>query len=218
MTRHMRLIAANFGKLDEQVAFEQDKAARAITGGTTRAATELQIRLRQQVMATLGSRRVANAWRLNVYPKGKPSMGPAALVYSNAPHIIEAFSRARMLKSPNGFFLAIPSPDCPREYMGKRVTPSNWNEERYGPLRFVYRRTGPSLLVVDAVKRNKAGSIGRRMSNAGLTSTGKYRKGYTSVVMFFLVPFVRLKQFWDLDAQYAQAGNDMVRHIIEAWQ
>jgi hypothetical protein len=56
------------------------------------------------------------------------------------------------------------------------------------------------------------------MSNAGLTSTGKYRKGYTSVVMFFLVPFVRLKQFWDLDAQYAQAGNDMVRHIIEAWQ
>jgi hypothetical protein len=36
--------------------------------------------------------------------------------------------------------------------------------------------------------------------------------------MFFLVPFVRLKQFWDLDREYDRAGNDMVHLIIEAWQ
>lgn len=215
----MRLIAANFGKLEEQVAFEQAAAASALTLGTHAATEALKERLRQQVMATLGSRRVANAWRSGSYPRPPAkSMSPAGVVWSNAPHIIEAFSSARLLRSQNGFFLAIPSPDAPKEYMGKRVSPSNWNEERYGPLRFVYRRTGPSLLVVDAVKRNKSGAVGRRMSNDGLSKTGRYRKGYTSVVMFFLVPFVRLKQFWDLEAQYERASIDMVEQIIEAWQ
>jgi hypothetical protein len=145
-------------------------------------------------------------------------MGPTGVVWSNAPHIIDAFSQARLVRSANGFFLAIPSPDAPREYMGKRVTPSNWNEDRYGPLRFVYRRTGPSLLVVDGVRRSASGKVSRRLSGGGMTKTGKYRKGWSTVVMFFLVPFVRLKQFWDLDREYDRAGNDMVHLIIEAWQ
>lgn len=215
----MRLIAANFGKLDEQIALEQAKAAEAVTEGTTAATRRLQQRLRTRVLETLGSRRVSNAWRMAVYPKPPAkSLGPTGTVWSNAPHIIEAFSRARMIRSPNGFFLAIPSPDCPREYMGKRVTPSNFNEARYGPLRFVYRNPGPSLLVVDAVKRGRSGAISRRMANDGLTKTGRYRKGWSSVVMFFLVPFTRLKQLWDLDAEYNLAGDEMVRLIAEAWQ
>lgn len=218
MTRAMRLVAANFGKLDEQIAYELKEGEKAATSGTHRAATELQLRLRQQVLSTLGSRKVANAWRRDLYPRTGASLSPAATIYSNAPHIIEAFSRAQMIRSPDGFFLAIPSPDCPREYMGKRVSPSNWNDERYGPLRFVYRRTGPSLLVVDAVKRSKSGRVGRRMANDGLTKSGRHKQGWSSVVMFFLVPFARLKQLWDLDAAFEKAQNDMTRYIIEAWK
>lgn len=215
----MRLVAANFGKLEEQIAHEQAEAARAVTFGTAQATEALKLRMRQLVLASMGSRRVANAWRSSIYPRPPArSLGPTGLVWSNAPHIIEAFSRTQMVRSPNGFFLAIPSPDAPKQHMGKPVSPSNWNEERYGPLRFVYRRTGPSLLVVDAVRRTASGKISRRIANDGLTKTGKYRKGWSTVVMFFLVPFVRLKQFWDLEREYEKAGDDMIRFIIEAWQ
>ncbi|WP_127142843.1 DUF6441 family protein [Pelagibacterium montanilacus] len=215
----MRLRAALTGDLEVIVAQEQKGAASALSGGTHRAAEALKDRLRQLVMSTLGSRKVAMAWRSATYPRPpKTSMGPAASVWTNAPKIIDAFSKARLVRSDNGFFLAIPSPDAPESYMGRPVTPSNFNEERYGPLRFVYRRTGPSLLVVDAVKRTRTGRVGRRMANDGMTKTGRYRKGYTSVVMFFLVPFVKLRQLWDLEAEFDRAQHEMVRFVMEAWQ
>lgn len=214
----MRLEAAIMGNLPEVMKLESDRAAFAITSGTTKTVDDLKNTLRSITISAFGSQRLANAWRGITYPKlPKASMGAAGTVHSNAPHIIEAFSNAVAVRSKAGFFLAIPSPDAPKEFQGKRVSPSNWNDARYGPLRFVYRPGKASLLVVDGVRRNKSGSVSRQLASGGKRASGGYKAGVASVVMFFLVPQVRFKQVFDLDAQYDRAHTAMVHNIIAAW-
>lgn len=214
----MRIVAALQGNLEEVMAEEAEAGKRAVTVGVTRTTDALKLRLRQGVMATMGSTKVANAWRGAAFPRlPRTSFGAAGQVWSNAPHIVEAFSRAQTVRSPSGFFLAVRSPDAPRLHFGRRVTPSNWPENRFGPLRFVYRRGQASLLVVDYVRRSASGRISRRLSNEGRTKTGRYKKGVSSVVMFFLVPFVRLPKLWDPQALYDAAPAEMVDNILAAW-
>ncbi len=214
----MRLQAALVGNLDEVMRDELERGASAITRGTGRTVDDLKTFLRGITLNAFGSQKLANAWRGNVFPRlPKTSMGAAGTVHSNAPHIIEAFSNAVPVRSANGFFLAIPSPDAPKQFMGKRVSPSNWNDQRYGPLRFVYRAGKSSLLVVDGVRRNSSGRVGRQLANGGVNARGGYRAGVTSVVMFFLVPQVRFRKVYDLDGAYGRAHSALVDNIIAAW-
>lgn len=215
----MRLGAALVGNLEQVMAGEIESAAHGISYGTSKTTEDLKARLRQQAMTAFGSQRLANTWRSALYPRlPKTSMGAAGTVFSNAPHIVEAFDAATVIRSKDGFFLAIPAPDAPRMYQGRRVTPSNWDDARYGPLRFVYRPGKSSLLVVDGVTRKASGRIGRQLKNGGVSKSGAYRKGVTTVVMFFLVPFVRLKKVFDLDRDYDRALTEMAGNIIEAWK
>ena len=215
----MRLKAALEGNLEKAMLAELDRGSKAVTSGTLRTVNDLKTGLRQKTMQAFGSQRLANAWRSNVYPRPPAdSLGAAGTVHTNAPHIIEAFSSATVVRSPAGFFLAIPSPDAPKQHFGKRVTPSNWPSARFGDLRFVYRPGRASLLVVDGVRRNKSGRVGRQLAGGGITKSGSYRRGVVSVVMFFLVPQVRFKKVFDLDAIYAASGDDLINNILAAWK
>lgn len=215
----MRLGAAIEGNLEKIMGEELERGGKAVSSGTAQSVDGLKNKLRQTTLTAFGSQRLANAWRGAVYPRAPAkSLGAAGTVHTNAPHIIEAFSSAKVIRSASGFFLAIPSPDAPKQYMGKRVTPSNWPADRFGDLRFVYRAGKSSLLVVDGVRRNKSGSVGRQLAGGGINASGNYKKGVVSVVMFFLVPQVRFKQVFDLDALYQQAGAEMVGNIVAAWE
>ncbi|WP_353799190.1 DUF6441 family protein, partial [Thalassospira sp.] len=109
------------------------------------------------ISAGLGTR-LARTWRSRAYPnKGYDA---ASLVWSKAPQIVRTFDRGTVIKSKSGFWLAIPTASAPKRGVGgKRITPSNFPEYRFGPLRFVYRRGQPSLLVVDGVR--VSGKTGR---------------------------------------------------------
>lgn len=215
----MRILAAATGKLEEVMEVEAAEGERAVTVAVTDTTKLVQGRLRQQVMGTLGSVRLANAWRSKTDPRlPRTSFGAAGRIWSNAPHIIDAFSRTQAIRSPNGFYLAIPSPDAPERFMGRSVSPSNWPTDRFGPLRYVYRRTGASLLVVDAVRRNSSGKVSRRLKNEGMTKTGRFAKGWSTVVMFYLVPMVRLPKYLDPQAIYDAIPAQMADRIIAAWR
>lgn len=215
----MRLQAALTGNLKKAMEEELERGAKAVTQGTHRAIEALKSRQRRKTIEAFGSQRLANAWRSKIYPRPPAaSLGAAGTVFSNAPHIIEAFASGSVIRSKDGFFLAIPSPDAPRQYLGKPVSPSNWPAERFGDLKFVYRAGKSSLLVVDGVRRNASGSVGKRLKNGGVTARGGYRRGVVSVVMFFLVPQVRFRKVFDLDADYLAAGDDMVAQILQAWE
>lgn len=215
----MRLAAALTGNLEKLMAEEVERGAHATSYGTNRTVDGLKMLLRQKTLAAFGSQRLANTWRGNLYPRlPKVSLAAAGVVYSNAPHIIEAFSAATTIRSKDGFFLAIPSPDAPKLFNGRRVTPTNWPASRFGDLQFVYRPGKSSLLVATGVRRTKSGRVSRQLANGGRNASGGFKAGVVSVVMFFLVPFVRLKQVFDLEADYDHALDQMVENIIAEWQ
>ncbi|MBF0587732.1 MAG: hypothetical protein HQL53_01240 [Magnetococcales bacterium] len=88
---------------------------------------------------------------------------------------MRTFDRGTVIRSRDGFWLAIPTPRAPRWGTNrKRINLSNFPEHRFGPLRFVYRRSGPSLLVVDSVRIGaKTGRIGRRAKGGAYTKRGR---------------------------------------------
>ena len=210
-----RLEAAIVGDLDAILKEEHDIAAAAITTGTHGAGNALKLRLRQLVIQAFGSQRLANTWRGIAFPAGgKKSLGPADLVFSKAPHIIEAFSQTTVIHGANGFWLAIPSPDALKmRYANRRPTPDEV-EQRLGiKLQFVYRPGQASLLVANKVRRKTGKRGGFAKASQRAIKTGNTE----SVVMFFLVEQVTLRKRFDLDAEYERAADDMVNRILAAW-
>lgn len=211
----MRIEAALIGNLEEEMKGELERGAKAVTLGTRSTVDQLKAVLRAQTLTAFGSQRLANAaWRSEVYPKGQTSLGAAGVLFSKAPHIVDAFSQSTTIRSSSGFWLAIPSPEAlkMRGPRGQRPTPDSV-EQRLGlKLQFVYRPGKASLLVANLRERR-----GKRGGFAAPSAAAVKRGDVSSVVLFFLVPLVRLKQVFDLDRSYEQAGDDLVNKIVEEW-
>lgn len=193
----MKLGAAIVGSLMADMKSETKRIERGVAAGIKEAGVGLKGDLRKQVVAAgLGSR-LARTWRSRAYPnKGHDA---ATLVWSKAPQIIRTFDEGAVIRSKSGLWLAIPTPAAPKRGVGgKRINPGNFPEHRFGPLRFIYRRGRPSLLVVDSVRINKSGRVGRRAKGGAFTKTGRMKQGIATVVMFIMVPQVRLKKRLDV--------------------
>ena len=195
----MKLAATMAGSVLADMESEVRSISKAVTAGVKDAGRGLKGDLRKQVVAAGLGPRLARTWRETTYPRGKSSMRAATLVWSKAPLIVRTFDEGAVIRSKSGLWLAIPTPAAPKRGVGgKRINPSNFPEHRFGPLRFVYRRNGPSLLVVDSVRINKSGRVGRRAKGGAYTKTGRMKQGIATVVMFIMVPQVRLKKRLDV--------------------
>jgi hypothetical protein len=93
-----------------------------------------------------------------------------------------------VIRSKRGRFLAIPTENAPRKGTdGKRISPRTFPEHRFGPLRFVPRPSGPSLLVVDGVRASFSWKSGELRGFRRATERARARgDGLTTVVMFLL--------------------------------
>jgi len=194
----MKLAATIVGSIKADLQAEMRGIEEAVVAGVKEAGDGLKGSLRKQVVsAGLGSR-LARAWRSRAYPnKGRDA---ASLVWTKAPQIVRTFDEGTVIRSKSGFWLAIPTPAAPKRGVGgKRITPANFPEHRFGPLRFVYRVRGPSLLVVDGVRVSaKTGRVGRRAKGGAFTKTGRMKAGIATAVMFLLVPQVRMPKRLDV--------------------
>jgi hypothetical protein len=116
-----------------------------------------------------------------------------------------------LIRSGNGFWLAIPLPAAGKALGGKRITPGMWEQKTGLRLRFVYRSRGPSLLVADAARLNTRGQA--------TVSKSKTGKGHVTAPIFLLVRQVKLPKRLDLmrDAERAQAAipGSIVRNWVE---
>ena len=193
----MKLGAAIVGSLMVDMQAEAKRIERGVAAGVKEAGVGLKGDLRKQVVAAGLGPRLARTWRSRAYPnKGHNA---ATLVWSKAPQIIRTFDEGAVIRSKSGLWLAIPTQAAPKRGAGgKRINPGNFPEHRFGPLRFVYRRGRPSLLVVDGVRINKSGRVGRRAKGGAFTKTGRMKQGIATVVMFIMVPQVRLKKRLDV--------------------
>jgi hypothetical protein len=167
---------------------------RAVATGTREAGRGLRTELRRQVTSAGLGQRLANSWRDQHYPNQK--LDAASLVYTKAPQIIRAFDEGAVIRSRRGRFLAIPTENAPRKGIdGRRISPSTFPEHRFGPLRFVPRQSGPSLLVVDGLRASFSRQTGQLRGFRRATEHARRSgQGLTTVVMFLLVPQVRLRK------------------------
>ena len=194
----MKLGAAIVGSIRADLEAEVRRIERAVPVGVKEAGSGLKGELRKQVVGVGLGVRLARTWRDRHYPnRGHDA---ASLVWSKAPQIIRAFDEGTTIRSKDGFWLAIPTPSAPKRGVGgKRIRPSNFPEHRFGPLRFVYRKRGPSLLVVDGVRVNaRTGRVGRRAKGGAYTKAGRMKAGMATVVMFILVPQVKMPKRLDV--------------------
>ena len=172
---------------------------KAVTTAMRVAGSNLKSDWRAQITRARLGQRLANTIRSKTYPAAGESLEAAALIWSNAPQIIGAHDTGPLIRSKDGFWLAIPTPAAGKGTRGKALTPGEWERRRGLRLRFVYRRNGPSLLVADG-RLNSRG--------LGVASRSKTRRGQSTVPIFLLVPQVKLAKRLSLarDAERAQAA------------
>jgi hypothetical protein len=182
---------------------------RAVTTAMRAAGTGLKSSWRAQITGAGLGRRLANTIRSATYPERGESLNAAALVWSNAPVIVGAHETGPLIRSQNGFWLAIPTPAAGRSWRGGRITPGEWERRTGLRLRFVYRRSGPSLLVTEG-----------RLSSRGLAvaSRSKTGRGLTTVPIFLLVPQVQLRKRLDLARDANRALDSVPGLIVANWK
>jgi hypothetical protein len=181
------------------MAAEVAAGERAVSSAMRVAGERLKASCRGQITGASLEQRLANTIRAAHYPKGQPSLNAAALVWSKAPVIAGAHETGPLIRSRNGFWLAIPLHAAGKSTRGGRINPGDWERRTGMRLRFVYRRTGPSLLIAEGRLSTK----GRAMA-----SRSKFGRGLTSGPVFLLVPQVKLPKRMDLarDAERASSG------------
>ena len=204
----MKLNVAAVPNLAGMMAAEITAGEKAVTKAVGDAGTSLKTAWRAQIMGAGLGQRLARTIRSAQYPKGKPSLNAAALVWSKAPVVVGAHDEGPLIRSTNGFWLAIPTPAAGKSARGGRITPGEWERRRELRLRFVYRRNGPSLLVAE-------GRLNTR--GVGVAARSKTGRGLTTVPIFLLVPQVKLRKRLNLarDAEAAQAGIPIA--IVANW-
>ena len=195
----MKLDFSVTGEIVNAMRAEILAGEKAVTKAIKVAGGNLKSDWRTQVTRTGLGRRLANTIRARTYPKAGESLEAAALIWSNAPQIIGAHDTGPLIRSKDGFWLAIPTPSAGKGTRGKALTPGEWERRRGLRLRFVYRRGGPSLLVADG-RLNSRG--------LGVASRSKTGRGQSTVPIFLLVPQVKLSKRLSLarDAERAQAA------------
>jgi hypothetical protein len=113
-----------------------------------------------------------------------------------------------LIRSKDGFWLAIPTAAAGNGARGGRITPGEWEQRRGLRLRFVYRRTGPSLLVAEG-RLNSRG--------VGVASRSKTGRGRATLPIFLLVRQVKLTKRLDLARDAARAVDRVPGLIVASW-
>jgi len=181
---------------------------KAVTTAMREASTELKTAWRSEITGAGLGRRLANTIRSATYPKAGESLNAAAFVWSKAPTIVGAHDTGPLIRSKDGFYLAIPTAAAGRGFRGGRITPGEWEQQRGLRLRFVYRRRGPSLLVADG-RLNSRG--------LGVASRSKNGRGRSTVPVFLLVPQVKLQKRLDLAREAERVQGMVPAAIVANW-
>jgi hypothetical protein len=190
------------------MAAEVVAGERAVTAALREAGTSLKSAWRGQITGAGLGHRLANSIRLASFPKSGESLNAAALVWSKAPVIIGAHDTGPLIRSKDGFWLAIPTPAAGKSARGGRITPGEWERRTGLRLRFIYRRRGASLLVGEGRPNSKGRAVAPR------SKTGR---GLTTVPIFLLVPQVKLPKRLDLARDAERAVYGVPGRIVAKW-
>lgn len=181
---------------------------KAVTAAMREASTGLKTAWRAQITGAGLGARLARTIRSEQFPKGRASLNAAALVWSKAPVIVGAHDTGPLIRSKDGFWLAIPAAAAGKSLRGGRITPGEWERRTGLRLRFIYRRRGPSLLVAEGRLNTKGRAVASR------SKTGR---GVVTAPIFLLVPQVKLRKRLDLARDAERAIDGVPGRIVAGW-
>ncbi|TIN76781.1 DUF6441 family protein [Mesorhizobium sp.] len=171
--------------------------AKAATKAMNQVADNIKAQGRADIIAAGFSRRWANAFRVNVYPKGQVSAEAAALVYHKVPYADVFETGAVIQGSP---FLWLPLPDAPKGRGGRRIAASEYRKEIGHPLYAIKRPGKPPLLganIKSTASRSQKG-VSRSQLKRGRNPGGR---GTVRLVPLYIgVPKVDIKQKFHIRA------------------
>lgn len=209
------------GSLSDIYRHDLDAGERAAMAALRGAADEGKSLARAQVIAAGLGTRVANAWRSAVYPSRGQSLNGAAFIFTRAPRIVRAFNEGAIIRSSKGRYLAIPTDAVPKNVSysigdqrirRQRATPQGVERALGVKLRFVPARgQRPGLLVLDDARLTSRG-IGRQASRTAVA-----RGRVATVVMFILVPQVRLQKRLDVAAIETRVADGFTPRFLSEW-
>ncbi len=214
----MKLKASFTGSIAADLQREATTLGRVLQRGMKNATDGLKQELRGQVTSAGLGTKLANTWQSKTYPDDPNSTRPAGYVYSKAPDIIRAFNEGAVIHAQHATWLALPTSAAPKRGKdGKRITPLNFPEDRYGKLEYVPRKSGPAFLVV----HNLRASYGRKTGFRGFKKASDRAiakgNGVSSVIMFILVKQVTLKKRLDAEAAGARWADKLPGLIEDAY-
>lgn len=191
------------------MAAEVAAGKKAVSAAMTDKSQELKQKWRGQITRAGLGKRLGGSIRSQSYPRGKTSLNAAGFVWSKAPEIIGAHDSGPLIRSRDGFWLAIPLPAAGKGRGGRKLTPGEWEKKTGLPLRFIYRRGKPGLLVADKARISKAGTA--------VASRAKSGRGQVSAPIFVLVPQVKLRKRLDLDRDVDRISSGIPQAIVDKW-
>jgi len=204
----MKLSVTTLGSLGQIMAEEVSAGENAATAAVRQAGDGLKAAWRAQIVGAGLGTRLAKTIQVQVYPRSGQSLNAAVVVWSKAPVIVGAHDTGPLIRSRNGFWLAIPTPAAGKSLRGGRITPGEWERRNGLRLRFVYRRSGPSLLVAEG-RLNTRGRAVRSRSRTG--------RGAATVPIFLLVPQVKLPKRLDLARDALRVHEALPGLIVAEW-
>ncbi|MCF7700549.1 DUF6441 family protein [Loktanella sp. M215] len=184
------------------------RAQTAVTTAMRRAGMTIKNEMRAEVRRAGLGNKLANSIRSRAYPESGKSISAAALVWTNAPEIINAHLKGPLIRSKSGFWMAIPTDAAGKGRGGSRLTPSQWEQKTGLKLTFIYRPGRPSLLISEARINTRGIAVKSR------SKTGKAR---VTVPIFILVPQVKLRKRLDFNAAINRAAAALPSMIIQNW-
>ena len=236
-------VGVNSLRLSMRAAMEEEiiAIAAALRRAVARTGRQVQQELRAQARAggfKDGGRAIANAWRLRTYPAegtAPRTWRPAALVYSNAPDIADAFDKGVPIVAKGKRWLAFPTGWNARRGRrgassrgGLRVTPEQMMAAKGDA--FVIRSKSNPAVRLWCLRVREARGLSRRGRNrirlwAGpaevLTGNRKGRQQAASdlldrgfVPMFLLMKRVSVRKRLDIDAVRARAAGLLASNVV----
>lgn len=199
--------------LAEAVRDVEGATAQVFTSAMRGTTGTLKSILRQQITDAGMGTRLANTWRAETYPSSRDALTPTAFAWSKAPDIVDAFSRGATIRPLGGKkYLWIPTKNVPRQGgrgSSKRMTPDEVDVAFNQDLIIRNGRGGRKLAFISAVRgKNKRG--GYRRVTKGRIAQGRDAE---LVLMFVLVPTVKLPRKFDLDEAVREAAADFVTRV-----
>lgn len=210
----------------------EDDGASAVKRGMAEATLETLEDVRRETAAAFHGNRLPKTWRARVFPERGDSLNASGWIETKAPKIIGPSSTGATIKARGGNWLAVPTREAGKFGLRRaanlgfggtinsrgakeRITPGGFERRTGMKLRFVYLGPSRAMLVVDQAQLTRGTATPYRGRGRGSRLYGP--EGRT-IVVFTLVPQVRMKKRLDLDAVASRGGDRAAAAIIRNWK